>query len=74
MKAFFGDGDGDAVSCGDCIAFDLKGALTQVATREEIMETLAMSIYFGAGPSAIYASHAIDACVSLAQTASPPTN
>ena len=29
------------------------------ATREEVLETLGMAIYMGAGPSAMYASHAL---------------
>ena len=31
------------------------------ATRDEVLETLGMAIYMGAGPSAMYASHALDA-------------
>ncbi|MFY9658359.1 MAG: carboxymuconolactone decarboxylase family protein, partial [Methylocystis sp.] len=31
------------------------------ATRDEVMETLGMAIYMGAGPSAMYASHALAA-------------
>ncbi len=50
-----------AVRCDDCIAFHVKAAVQQGATREEIMETLGMAIYMGAGPSAMYASHALDA-------------
>ncbi|MFT4099121.1 MAG: carboxymuconolactone decarboxylase family protein [Rhodoblastus sp.] len=50
-----------AVRCDDCIAFHVKAAVQQGATREEVMETLGMAIYMGAGPSAMYASHALDA-------------
>ena len=50
-----------AVRCDDCLAFHVKAAVQQGATREEIMETLGMAIYMGAGPSAMYASHALDA-------------
>lgn len=52
---------GVAVRCDDCIAFHVKAALEQGATREEIQETLAMAIYMGAGPSVMYASHAMAA-------------
>ena len=31
------------------------------ATREEVMETLGMSIYMGAGPSVMYAAHVVAA-------------
>ncbi|HML08392.1 MAG TPA: carboxymuconolactone decarboxylase family protein [Xanthobacteraceae bacterium] len=54
-------GIGIAVHCDDCIAFHVKAALQQGATREEIIETLGMAIYMGAGPSAMYASHAFAA-------------
>jgi AhpD family alkylhydroperoxidase len=50
-----------AVRCDDCIAFHAKAAAHQGATREEVMETLGMSIYMGAGPSVMYASHALAA-------------
>lgn len=52
---------GVATRCDDCIAFHAKAAALQGATREEILETLGMAIYMGAGPSVMYAAHAIDA-------------
>jgi AhpD family alkylhydroperoxidase len=50
-----------AIRCDDCIAFHVKAALQQGASREEVTETLAMAIYMGAGPSVMYATHAMDA-------------
>ena len=50
-----------AVRCDDCIAFHVKAAVDRGATREEVLETLGMAIYMGAGPSAMYASHALGA-------------
>jgi len=50
-----------SVRCDDCIAFHAKAAAQRGATREEVMETLAMAIYMGAGPSVMYASHALAA-------------
>jgi AhpD family alkylhydroperoxidase len=50
-----------AVGCDDCIAFHVKAAVEQGATKEEISETLGMAIYMGAGPSVMYASHALEA-------------
>ncbi len=58
-----------AVRCDDCIAFHVKAAVQQGATRDEVMETLGMAIYMGAGPSAMYASHALDAYTQF--TAAP---
>jgi AhpD family alkylhydroperoxidase len=52
---------GVAVRCDDCIAFHAKAAAQRGATREEILETLGMSVYMGAGPSVMYASHALAA-------------
>jgi AhpD family alkylhydroperoxidase len=52
---------GVATRCDDCIAFHSKAAAKLGATREEIMETLGMAIYMGAGPSVMYASHAVQA-------------
>ncbi len=57
--------------CDDCIAFHVEAAVKQGATREEVLETLGMSIYMGAGPSAMYASHALDAFTQF--TAPAPT-
>jgi AhpD family alkylhydroperoxidase len=50
-----------AVRCDDCIAFHIKAAVEQGATREEVFEALGMAIYMGAGPSVMYASHALEA-------------
>jgi AhpD family alkylhydroperoxidase len=50
-----------AVRCDDCVAFHTKAAVEHGATREEVLETLGMAIYMGAGPSAMYASHALGA-------------
>ena len=50
-----------ATRCDDCIAFHAKAAAKLGASREEIMETLGMAIYMGAGPSVMYASHAVQA-------------
>jgi AhpD family alkylhydroperoxidase len=58
-------GIGVASRCDDCIAFHVKAALEQGATREEISETLGMAIYMGAGPTVMYASHAFDALLQF---------
>lgn len=52
---------GVATRCDDCIAFHVKAAADQGASREEILETLGMAIYMGAGPSVMYAAHALEA-------------
>jgi AhpD family alkylhydroperoxidase len=50
-----------ATRCDDCIAFHVKAAVDQGASRDEVLETLGMAIYMGAGPSVMYASHALEA-------------
>lgn len=57
---------GVAIRCDDCIAFHAKAAVAQGATDAEVFETLGMAIYMGAGPSVMYAAHAIDAYRQLA--------
>ncbi len=55
-----------AARCDDCIGFHVKAAVDRGATREEILETLGMAIYMGAGPAAMYASHALGAYTQFA--------
>lgn len=50
-----------AVRCDDCIAFHAKAAVELGASEAEILETISMAIYMGAGPSVMYASHALEA-------------
>ena len=59
-----------AIRCDDCIGFHAKAAVDRGASREEdCIETLGMAIYMGAGPSAMYASHAIEAFDQFAKAA-----
>jgi AhpD family alkylhydroperoxidase len=57
-----------AVRCDDCIAFHAKAAAEQGASKEEVMETLGMAIYMGAGPSVMYASHALGAFTQFSES------
>ncbi len=50
-----------AVRCDDCIGFHVKAALERGATPDEVLDTLGMAIYMGAGPSVMYANHALEA-------------
>jgi AhpD family alkylhydroperoxidase len=61
---------GVAVRCDDCIAFHAKAASERGATRDEILETLGMAIYMGAGPSVMYAAHALEAYNQFAESKS----
>lgn len=50
-----------AIRCDSCVAFHAEAAVRQGATREQVMETLGMAIYMGAGPSVMYAAQAAEA-------------
>ena len=52
---------GVAQRCDGCIGFHAKAAIRAGASRAEMLETLSMAIYMGAGPSMIYASEALRA-------------
>ena len=63
---------GVATRCDACIAFHADAALRTGATREEVMETLGMAVYMGAGPSVMYAAQAVEAFDQFTAKASPP--
>jgi AhpD family alkylhydroperoxidase len=50
-----------ATRCDACVAFHAEAAVRQGATRDEIMETMGMAIYMGAGPSVMCAAQAVEA-------------
>jgi AhpD family alkylhydroperoxidase len=50
-----------ATRCAPCIAFHAESAVKQGATRDEVMETMGMAVYMGAGPSVMYAAQAVEA-------------
>ena len=50
-----------AVHCDGCVAYHTKMAHQHGATREEIMETVALAIYMGGGPAAVYGGDAVRA-------------
>ena len=50
-----------ATRCDDCIAVHAQAAAKAGASKQEMTQTLGMAIYMGAGPSVMYASHALAA-------------
>ncbi|MDE8348094.1 MAG: carboxymuconolactone decarboxylase family protein [Acidocella sp.] len=60
---------GVATRCAPCIAYHAEAAAKLGATRAEVLETMAMSIYMGAGPSAMYAAEALEAFDQLSTPA-----
>jgi AhpD family alkylhydroperoxidase len=45
---------GIAVHCEGCVAYHTKMAHQHGATREEVIETVALAVYMGGGPAAVY--------------------
>ena len=43
------------------IAFHAEAAMKQGASREQVLETMGMAVYMGAGPSVMYAAQALEA-------------
>jgi AhpD family alkylhydroperoxidase len=59
-----------AIRCDGCVAFHARSALERGASREELMETVGMALYMGAGPSLMYAAQAVEAYDQFAAKAS----
>ena len=49
-------------------AFHAEAAVKQGASRDEILETIGLAIYMGAGPSVMYAAKALEAFDQFAST------
>jgi len=56
-----------ATRCDGCIAFHAEAAVKHGATRDEVLETMGMAIYMGAGPSVMYAAQALEAFDQFSQ-------
>jgi AhpD family alkylhydroperoxidase len=52
---------GVAVRCDGCIGFHIETLVRLGVTRQEVQETLGMTVYMGGGPSLMYAADAISA-------------
>jgi AhpD family alkylhydroperoxidase len=50
-----------ATRCDPCIAFHAEAAVKHGASRAEVLETVGLAIYMGAGPSVMYAAKALEA-------------
>jgi AhpD family alkylhydroperoxidase len=61
-----------ATRCDPCITFHTESARKHGASREEIMETVSMAIYMGAGPAVMYAAQAVEAYDQYAAKAAVP--
>ena len=52
---------GVASRCDACIGFHVKALIKLGVTREQLMETLAICVYMGGGPTLMYAAEAVRA-------------
>jgi AhpD family alkylhydroperoxidase len=52
---------GIAVHCDGCVAYHTKMAHQHGATRDEVAETVALVVYMGGGPAAVYGADALRA-------------
>ncbi len=57
--------------CDGCIGFHAKALVRLGATRNEVMEALAVTVYMGGGPSLMYAANAVQAFDEFAGSEAP---
>lgn len=62
---------GVAGRCDGCIGFHAKALVRLGATREQVMETLAVAVYMGGGPSLMHAAEAVQAFDEFTARAAP---
>jgi len=58
---------GITARCDGCLAYHARAAARLGATREEVVETIGVSVYMGGGPSMIYGAEALAAFDSFAE-------
>ncbi len=52
---------GIVIHCDGCVAFHTKMAHQHGATRQEVLETIALAVYMGGGPAAVYGADVVRA-------------
>ena len=60
---------GITARCDGCLAYHARAACRHGASREEILETIGVSVYMGGGPSMIYGAEALAAFDAFAEPA-----
>ena len=63
---------GIAVHCDGCVAYHTKAAVHHGASREQVAETVALAIYMGGGPAAVYGADALRAYDQLSSSSEQP--
>ncbi len=61
MKELMALAIGIAVHCDGCVAYHTRMAHHHGASREEVAETVALAVYMGGGPAAVYGADALRA-------------
>ncbi|MEM9751313.1 MAG: carboxymuconolactone decarboxylase family protein, partial [Pseudomonadota bacterium] len=54
------------IRCDGCIAYHTYSAIKAGASREEMVETIALAVEMGGGPSTVYGADALTAFDQLA--------
>ena len=68
MKELMAFAIGIAVHCDGCVAYHTKMAHQHGASRDEVAETVALAVYMGGGPAAVYGADALRAYDQFAGT------
>jgi AhpD family alkylhydroperoxidase len=58
---------GITARCDGCLAYHARAAARLGATREEVIETIGVSVYMGGGPSMMYGAEALAAFDAFAE-------
>jgi AhpD family alkylhydroperoxidase len=74
IKQLIALGIGISGHCEGCIAYHVHDAVRAGATRQEILETIGISILMGGGPAVVYACQALDALDQFALSGLVPTS
>ena len=67
-------GIGITARCEGCIAYHVHDAIRAGSTRQEILETIGVSIMMGGGPAVVYAGQALEALDQFTSSGLVPTS
>jgi AhpD family alkylhydroperoxidase len=56
-----------ALRCDGCLGFHIRGAVRHGATRQEMMDTIAVAIMMNGGPATVYGAYALEAYDQFAE-------
>ena len=60
-----------AVRCDGCISYHVHDAMAAGASKQEIIETIGISVLMGGGPAMMYGAEALDALDQFESEANP---